>query len=186
MQFPYVTGNTVKFNLAAGMLRDFGITLEQVKLDIPELQSEEGEVVARNKAMQAFELLQKPVIISDDFWLIPGLNNFPGPYMKSINAWFTPEDWLRLTDPLEDRRIILRQVAVYQDVDGQKMFSVDVEGLLLHEIRGKSPFAHSSIMSFDGGKTSSAETHERANAESSVRNHHNVWHELGEWLVAKK
>lgn len=185
MQLPYVTGNSVKFNLAQSMLRDFGVTLEQIKLDIPEMQAEEGEPVARNKATQAFELLQKPVIVSDDFWLIPGLNNFPGPYMKSMNAWFTAKDWLRLTDPLQDRRIILRQVAVYQDATQQKLFSVDVEGMLLHEIRGTSPYAHSSIISFDGGKTSSAETHERNHSESSVRNHHNVWHELGLWLTKR-
>lgn len=186
MRLPYVTGNQIKFNLAADVLREFGVELEQIKLDITEIQSEDGEPVARNKAARAFEQLQKPLIVSDDFWLIPGLNNFPGPYMKSINTWFTPDDWLRLTEALTDRRIILRQVAVYQDAHQQKLFATDIEGMLLHEARGTSPYPHSTIVSFDGGKHSNAEMHQRGNGESGARHHHTTWHDLGAWLAAQE
>lgn len=186
MQLPYVTGSQIKFNLAADVLRDFGVDLEQIKLDITEIQSEDGEPVARDKAARAFEQLRKPLIVSDDFWLIPGLNNFPGPYMKSMNTWFTPEDWLRLTSTLTDRRIILRQVAVYQDARQQKLFSTDIEGTLLHAVRGDSPYPHSTIVSFDGGKRSNAEMHQRGNGESGALHHHTTWHELGAWLAIQK
>jgi XTP/dITP diphosphohydrolase len=183
MQLPYVTGNHIKFKLAATIMRDFGVELTQTKLDITEIQSEEGEIVARDKATRAFEQLQKPLVSSDDFWLIPGLNGFPGPYMKSINMWFTLEDWLRLTRDLTDRRIILRQVAVYQDAHQQKLFSADIEGTLLREARGSSPYPHSYITSFDGGAHSSAEIHQRDKSESSAAHHHNAWHDLGAWLA---
>jgi non-canonical purine NTP pyrophosphatase (RdgB/HAM1 family) len=185
MKLPYVTGNKIKFNLAQDIMREFDVALEQMQADITEIQNENGEVVARNKAEQAFHHFQKPIIVSDDFWLIPGLNGFPGPYMKSVNTWFTPEDWLRLTRDLTDRRIILRQVVVYQDAHGQKLFSADIEGTLLRETRGKSPYSHSYITSFDGGEHSSAEIHARDSAESSARHHHNAWHDLGAWLAVQ-
>jgi len=60
--------------------------------------------------------------------------------MKSINDWFTPEDWLRLTSDLTDRTIILRQIVVYQDKHGQQLFSVDIPGMLLREAQGTSPY----------------------------------------------
>jgi inosine/xanthosine triphosphate pyrophosphatase family protein len=111
--------------------------------------------------------------------MISGLNDFPGPYMKYMNDWFTTEDWLRLTSTLEDRRVILRQIVIYQTADEQQIFTVDIPGILLHEIRGSSPFTQSPLISFDGGKHSTAEYHEKG--ESASQHHHNPWHEFSEW-----
>lgn len=179
----FVTGNTVKFCFADEICKQFGITLEQVELDIPEIQSESGEPVARDKAVRAFEQLQKPVIVTDDSWVIPALKGFPGPYMKSMNMWFTPEDWLRLTSTLEDREIILRQIAVYQDEHEQVLFSVDIKATMLKETRGESKYPHNTFVSFDGVLTE-AEAH--AKGQSAAIGHHSAWHELAEWLKARE
>jgi len=176
----FVTGNEIKFRLADTVCRRFNVNLEQVALDIPEMQADDGEPVARDKALRAFELLQKPVVVTDDSWIIPGLNGFPGPYMKFMNNWFTPEDWLRLTGSLEDRRIILRQIAVYQDADQQKVFTVDIEGLLLDEIRGQSKYSHNTIFSMDNGEHSDAELDMLGKTGSDHRK--TVWHEVAAWI----
>jgi non-canonical purine NTP pyrophosphatase (RdgB/HAM1 family) len=175
----YVTGNGVKFHQADLVCQQAGIQLEQRKLDVTEIQAEDGETIARDKAAKAFALLQQPVVISDDTTSIPGLKGFPGPYMKYVNDWFTPEDWLRLTIDLDDRRIILRQVVVYQDEDGQEVFSVEIPGVLLKEIRGTSPYPHTSITSYDSGRHSNAEMYERG--ESASAHLPNVWHEFADW-----
>jgi len=179
----YVTGNAAKLRQAITTCEPLGISLEQAVLDIPEVQAEDGEPIARDKATKAFAQLQKPLIISDDNWLIPGLNNFPGPYMKSMNHWFSPEDWLHLTGNLADRTIILRQIVVYQDADTQKLFSVDITGTLLHEIRGESPHPHCTITSMDGGKTTMAEHHEKN--ESAVQQH-SAWHDFAAWYAQNR
>ncbi len=186
-KLPYVTGNHIKFNHATAACKPAGIELEQTLLDIVEIQSETGEPVAQDKAAKAFAALGKPLVVSDDCWMIPGLKNFPGPYMKSMNEWFTPEDWLRLTRELSNRTIILRQIVMYQDTHSQELFVVDIPGLLLHEIRGDSPdmrTTHSTIISFDGGKTSAAEHH--SSGESAAKHHHTAWHEFADWYVAEK
>lgn len=100
--------------------------------------------------------------------------------MKSVNLWFTPEDWLRLTLPLKDRRIILRQYAVYQDKDIQKVFVKELTGKIMTEIRGTSPYPHSTITSFDDGEHTDAQFHERG--ESAVQGLQTVWHEVAPWL----
>src|SRR4051812_20667131 len=147
----FATSSAIKHSVARDVLAHYDLTLLRQDLDVPEIQGEDGEVIARDKAEKAFQKLGKPVIITDDTWIIPGLNGFPGAYMKSMNEWLTPEDWLRLTDTLTDRRILLRQFAVYQDKDIQKVFIGDVAGMLLHEIRGKTKHPHCTIISFDGG-----------------------------------
>jgi inosine/xanthosine triphosphate pyrophosphatase family protein len=180
----YVTGNAVKFLQAQTVCEPLGITLRQTGLKIHEIQAENGEPVACDKASKAFADLQKPLVISDDSWNIPGLKGFPGPYMSSINKWFTPRDWLRLTNDLADRTIILHQIVVYQDDKVQKVFAVDMPGILLHEARGKSPYAHSTITSLDGGKHSDAEYHERN--ESATPTHRTAWHEFADWYQEKR
>ncbi len=160
------------------------INLQQTKLAIHEIQAETGELVARDKAAKAFAILNKPVVVSDDSWMIPGLNNFPGPYMKSMNDWFTPQDWLRLTSSLTDRRIILRQIVVYQDADGQQLFILDIPGILLHETRGVSAYAHATITSFDNGTTSNAEHHQEG--KSAAEKLRSPWHDFAAWYGKEK
>jgi inosine/xanthosine triphosphate pyrophosphatase family protein len=144
------------------------------------MQDEDEEVIARDKADKAYALLGEPLVVNDDTWIIPGLNGFPGPYMKSMNHWFTSEDFLRLTLPLADRRIILRQTTVYQDGDQQKVFVVDIEGTLLNEIRGESIHPHTAITTFDEEGRSMAEV--AASGESAIAHRHTTWHELAAWL----
>jgi non-canonical purine NTP pyrophosphatase (RdgB/HAM1 family) len=179
-QLLYVTGNEVKVRQADTICRPQGIELIPTKLEVTEIQAEEAEMIARDKAEKAYTQLQQPLIVSDDSWLIPGLKGFPGPYMHYINEWFELDDWLNLTKDLQDRRIILRQIVVYQDAAEQKLFSMDLDGILLREARGNALYNHTAIISFDGGKSSNAEYHERN--QSATKDLKNVWHEFSDWF----
>lgn len=182
----FVTGNEQKFRLAQHVCDQFGFEIEQeTSLDIPEIQDETGELIAKNKANAAFSQLQRPIVVTDDTWMIPGLKGFPGPYMKSMNHWFTAKDWLNLTRSLEDRTVILRQILVYQDEMEQVLFSVDIEGVLLTEARGTFSSAPSQeLVSFDNGKHSIAEIF--AAGKSSISERRTSWHKFAEWLAKKE
>ena len=180
MKLLFVTGNEVKFRGASNIAEKYGIALEQAEADITEVQSDSAQEIAEHKARQAFDILNKPLFVGDDGWIIPGLGGFPGPYMKYINEWLTPEDLLRLTAPLTDRRIILRQVITYQDEAQQKSFAVDIEGVLLPEIRGSHKYSHLTLTSFDG-KTSGAELVAMGKSYAGESSH-TAWDELFEWL----
>lgn len=176
----FVTGNDHKLRAARHVLQQFDIGVTQQALAIPEIQSEDGAEIVRDKAAKAYELLQKPLVVNDDTWNIPGLRGFPGPYMKDINQWFTAEDFLRLTLPLEDRRVFLCQYTVYQDEYGQHLFVAKIEGALLPAIHGAGGNPNDQIISFHDQGLSNAEVH--AQGKSSIAHRHTVWHELGEWL----
>lgn len=182
-ELTFVTGNDLKFKTASHHCAKHGITLTQQDIETVEIQAETGEPIARHKANEAFQKLQKPVLVSDDTWVIPALNGFPGPYMKSVNHWFTPQDWLNLTLPLKDREIILRQIAVYQDEMEQVVFTYDLRATLLKDIRGTHKFPHLTITSFDGGKRSAAEV--LAEGYSVIGDMQTVWDEVTSWLEAK-
>src|SRR5579859_1519227 len=101
----FSTGNATKYRLAAQTCEKNGIKLIQKHLYIDEIQGEEPKKIVLDKAAKAYATLKKPVVVSDDSWAFQGLKGFPGPYMSSINHWFAPEDFLRLTLPLADRSV---------------------------------------------------------------------------------
>jgi inosine/xanthosine triphosphate pyrophosphatase family protein len=138
LSLTFVTGNAQKFDIAVKVFAEHSIHLTQFEADNDEIQSEDTERIVRDKAQKAYEAVTGPVIINDDSWSIPGLGGFPGPYMRSIAHWFTAEDFLRLTLPLEDRRAILIQWIAYQDSLGQKLFKIEYDCEILKEIRGIS------------------------------------------------
>lgn len=181
--FSFVTSNDIKFQAAKFVLDTHGIIFDRQLIDFVEIQADDGESIARHKAEQAFAALQAPVVVTDDSWLIPGLNGFPGAYMHQVNDWFSADDWLRLTRDLVDRRMILRQIIVYQDVAGQQLFSSDIEALILHESRTSSGLKHFSIISFDGGRSSAAEVFEAG--ESAIKDLPNSWQAFSEWFIRR-
>ncbi len=132
----FVTGNAEKYDIARATFQKHNIVLQQADLQTDEIQSEDGDKIVIDKVQKAFERLNRPVVVNDDSWAFPGLGGFPGPYMRSMLHWLTTEDFLRLTQPLADRRIILSQRIAYQDADRQKIFIKEYVGTILTESTG--------------------------------------------------
>ncbi len=103
----FATTNSDKFNRTRSALTPHGIDLIQKKLELSEIQSFSGEEIAIDKATQAYNQLLSPVLVTDDSWEIPSLNNFPGTSMKQCNHYLTADDWLRLMSDSSDRRMYL-------------------------------------------------------------------------------
>ena len=154
------------------------------KLDIDEIQAENSEAVIARKAHDAFAYTRQPVVVSDDSWNIPGLRGFPGPYMKSIDHWFTPQDFINLTKPLSDRRIILVQLLAYQDANIQKIFRKEYTGTLLIEPRGNygRPLQKVVTMPGDDG-LSIAEVYDQAQSVHADREVDIGWRDLATWYL---
>ncbi len=182
----FATTNEDKFSSAHIALTERDIEIERKAAEVPEIQSENPEEVARDKADKIYTKLKHPVIISDDSWSFDGLNGFPGVYMHSMNAWFSAKDFLNLTRSLTNRGVTLTQTIVYQDEDGQKVFVGKIPGTLLTEARGETKHPSLSIISLDSDNGQSiAEAHANGTI-STKRATVQVWHEVAEWLDIHK
>lgn len=163
-----------------------GLSIEQRMLDIPEVQSEDAEEILRDKLYKAYAIVKSPVIVSDDTWEIPALNGFPGPYMKSINHWLSPEDYLRLTRPLEDRTIYLVQHLGFTDGTNVKIFVTKTKGTLLKEARGTYGAANHKLVSLDGDNgLSIAEIYDKG-LNQVKRYPAEIWHDFSAWFIARE
>jgi|SRR2546429_2070654 len=176
----FVTGNQNKFDTAQSLLGKSGISLEQAKLDISEIQGSSLEDVASDKAKKAFAVLKKPLFINDAGWLITALNGFPGPYMKYINEWFKSEDFINLMRPYRNREVILRDVIVYIDEHGTKTFIQDVKGTMLDEPQGRGTHPSDRVISLSDNGLSISEENDKG--VFFIAAEKKVWEEFAEWL----
>ena len=181
----FVTSNQEKIQIAQTVCNEAGIVVRPIDLDIDEIQGEDPEMIVRDKAKRAFEKLGEPLVVSDDSWHIRALNGFPGAYMRSVNFWFNPEDFIRLMKGVKDRRITLRQYLAYTDGNITVVFNNDIEGQMIDEVRGKSeksPNMSVTVLDSDNGKTI-AEVFEQG-VEAVVARYENrqdAWHGFVDW-----
>lgn len=109
----FVTGNSYKFAIAQKTLAGTDITLEQINLDTPEIQSTDVSEIAAFSAKWAAEKLGKPAAVTDAGYFIEALNGFPGPFVKYVNSWLTSDDYLKLMAGKRNRKIIAKVCLAY-------------------------------------------------------------------------
>ena len=109
----FVTGNELKFQVAAQALQGSGISLEQKSLPVPEIQSRHLEEIASWSADWACRQLSQSVVVTDAGFSIEALNGFPGPFIKFVNEWFSAEDYLSLMRDKPNRRVIAQDCLAY-------------------------------------------------------------------------
>lgn len=181
----FASGNPEKRAIAQHACDESDIKLECISLEIDEIQGEDAELIVRDKAKRAFEITGKPIVVSDDSWSIPALRGFPGPYMKSMNHWFTPEDFLKLMHGVSNRQVFLHQFLAYYDGSTFEVFTRDIPGVVTQTARGeggKAPWMKVVELDIDKGKTL-AEIFEQPEAALSKRyqERHDAWHDLIAW-----
>lgn len=178
------TGNAQKFSLGKLAFDKQGIDLEQVFVDIDEIQSEEPEVILADKARKAFDTVGAPVIVSDDSWSIPSLNGFPGAYMKSMNHWLTPNDFLNLMKGKDDRTVYLDQRLAYIDKEGIVTFNKRLTGKIVTSPKGETgpPIMRIVELEDDGMTISEAFDAGIANRKGIERD---AWKDAAAWFASR-
>lgn len=114
--------------------------------------------------------------------MIPVLNNFPGAFMKYTNDCFKPEDWLRLMNGLENRRVIMREVLVFINENQQKILFNDVEGKILHNASGVDGVSSDKVISFSSDGVSIASARDSGKITTAAKVGKTSYDLLGEWL----
>ncbi len=173
----YITSNQNKIAVAKKYLEPFGIVFRSRNLDLTEIQSHDIRQVVEGKAKEAFRIIKKPLFVNDHFWSIPALNGFPGAYMKHINGWFTPEDFLRLMKDKPNRDAILTEAVCYIDKNHLQTFTMQIKGTILEKPQGKGLPAL-TVISLSGDGQSIAKKLEK---DVSAAATHRIWGEFAEF-----
>jgi inosine/xanthosine triphosphate pyrophosphatase family protein len=177
----FVTTNIDKFNTAQINLQQYKVELLHETLEMTELQLSDGVAIVRNKVQQAYEYFKQPVLVNDDTWSIPALRGFPSTGMKLCNDFLLAEDWLRLMQGIDDRRVFLLSYFAYHDGVKIRTTLGKVEGYFLNRVRGehlKSPCLQ--VIAKAGSNISIAE--EIAIGQKVDKENEHFWKELAAQL----
>lgn len=174
----FVTENKPKFDNANILLKQYNLQVKQKKLPLIEIQTDSLEEIALHKARQAYGKVKGPLLVKDDGWYITALNGFPSVYMKYVNHWFGPEDYLRLIKPYKNREIIFKEALCYTDGKTFKIFFNTIKGTIVKKPKGKAvPSAMVSTFRKDG-KTMAECINEGIHFNDSEKS---VWHDFVKW-----
>ncbi|HJV32963.1 MAG TPA: non-canonical purine NTP pyrophosphatase [Patescibacteria group bacterium] len=136
MRVFFVTTNPVKIDSVVRVLNARGIGVEVKDLDIPEIQAETASEVAAAKALEAFRIVQAPVLVNDFAFHIDALNGWPGAYVKTESERLGLGMFLQMLRKPEgghlSHRGRLANALGYMDarLDAPKVFAREVPGTL--------------------------------------------------------
>ncbi|MGI0058418.1 MAG: RdgB/HAM1 family non-canonical purine NTP pyrophosphatase [Nitrosotalea sp.] len=132
----FASSNKHKFEEAKNITSEFGLKLKFLKSYLQEIQANTLEEIATHKAMQAFSIYSRPVIVEDAGLFIKSLGGFPGPYSSFVFDTIGNKGILRLVSVKRDA--IFRSVIAYcEKRNDVHLFSADVNGTISKKEQGK-------------------------------------------------
>lgn len=146
----YATGNKAKYESAKMIFKEYGIEIEQHKLDnLTEIQADDFEEVAIYSSKLAHEKLGGLVLKNDSGLVVPKLKNFPGVYTKFAEDTIGEEGMLKLMKDYtsdEDRYSYFVEILALTEEDGTtKTFKCITEGKFAFEASGSNGWGWDKI-----------------------------------------
>ena len=146
----FASSNENKFQEAERILSDLGVQINFYKTILEEIQSNDLNDIAEKKAINAYDLIQKPVIIEDDGLFINSLNGFPGPYSSYAYDTIGNKGIMNLLEKSQVRDANFVSIIAYCDNDyGVKLFESSIPGKISSVIE-KGGWGYDPIFIPDG------------------------------------
>lgn len=118
----FITTNKLKLAIANKALHKYGIEVENIGLETPELQAFSSKTIVEHSVKFAYDKLKQPVVKTDVEYCINSLKGFPGPYAKYIDKWLTAQDILNMMKDKKDRSMEIKEYLCYYDGKDLKTF----------------------------------------------------------------
>jgi len=139
----FVTGNEGKFLEVKYFIEKYepSLTVKMFNADLFEHQTIDQKQIAIDKAIQAWKMLKKPVLVDDAAIYFDKYPNFPGTITKFIFKGLGLEGILKLVE--DDNRATFLLYIAYADSDGQvELFEGTCKGKIITPFEKK---AHPSL-----------------------------------------
>ena len=146
----FASSNEHKFQEAERILANLGMQINLFKTTLEEIQSNNLNDIAEKKAINAYDLIQKPVIIEDDGLFINVLDGFPGPYSSYVYDTIGNKGIMDLLENSKVRDAKFVSIIAYCDSDCDvKLFESSIPGKISSVIE-KGGWGYDPIFIPDG------------------------------------
>ena len=162
----FITGNKEK---VAQLTRHFSLSLEHQALDLPEIQSLDVKEVANYKAMEAYKIVGKPIMVEDTALTFNAFGKLPGPFVKFFLETVGNEGMTKMLKNFDDRSALAEVCFAICDEDGVKLFHASIEGSIADSPRGEQGFGWDPIFIPKGYEKTWGEMTIEAQHQTSMR-----------------
>jgi len=147
----YVTGNWAKILSARQILEPLGFEVEQIKMEVPELQNDSIEEIAKFSAKWASDKLKCNVLKNDSGLCVDALKGFPGPYTHYVDDTINENGILKLMEGEENRKAEFVEVLAYCEYGKEPVvFKSITNGTIAKEKSGTYGWAYDFIFIPEG------------------------------------
>jgi non-canonical purine NTP pyrophosphatase (RdgB/HAM1 family) len=138
----FVTSNEEKYSMVSEVF-DSERNLERRDLDITEIQSLDAKAIVEDKAKNAYQKVEEPVIVDDFGFYFKDLERFPGPMIKHLMKEIGLKGLKKLEELTNGKCSMVCNVAYY---DGEDMEFAEgkLEGKM--DYRNANPDSKVSLM----------------------------------------
>lgn len=179
-----ITTNAGKFKIAQEIFAEYGIDINQLSIETPEIQSLDTREVVKYSAEFAAEKYKSTCLKSDVGYFIPALNNFPGALVKFANQSLTAENILAMMNGKSDRRIFLREcLALASPNKETKFFEIEIKAKIAEKPSKKDGSAFDKIVILPGFGSPKADYTPEENHEFFKRNL-DIYHQVAKFYKA--
>jgi non-canonical purine NTP pyrophosphatase (RdgB/HAM1 family) len=162
----FVSSNAGKAREVAAIL---GFALERLEADVPEIQALDVSEVVREKAIAAFALAGRPVLVEDTGLYIAALQGLPGALVKWFLATIGPAGICAMLPAGAPRTAFARTAVALHDGNDVTILSGQVPGEIVSSPRGTNGFGWDPIFLPDGASGTFAELSQREKNRFSMR-----------------
>lgn len=152
MKIRFITGNTGKFNEAQNLLPE----LEQLKIDLPEIQSLDASEIIEAKLDAAAQQVDGPIMVEDTSLYCNCINGLPGPMIKWFLESLGNDNLVDLIHKYNDHSAAVKTIIGLRIDNQNHFFEGNLEGSIVQP-RGTNGFGWCPIFQVKGMNKTYAE-----------------------------
>lgn len=162
----FITGNQ---NKADYLSKYLGYPVDYIKLDLDEIQSIDLNEIVEHKVRQAYDLIQKPVIVEDVALEFSALGGLPGPFIKFFVEKVPSEVICSMISTGLTRKATAKCVFGYFDGEELKLFEGSMDGKITKEPSGNNGFGWDKIFIPEGYKVTRASLNKKDDQKTYLK-----------------
>ncbi len=179
-----VTSNIGKFKEAELVLERYGVEIQHLAIEKPEIQADSIREISEHAAKVILKQHNKEILVEDAGLFIEALNGFPGPYSSYVMRTIGCQGILKLLKNETKRNAKFKAVLSYGTTEESVIsFKGEIKGIITHSIRGNSGFGFDPIFIPEGSNKTFAEMSISKKNEFSHRMR--ALKQFTEWYVKK-
>ncbi|WP_076587984.1 non-canonical purine NTP pyrophosphatase [Vibrio ostreicida] len=163
MKLRFITKNDCKIKEVGKLLSGSGVEVVAAKHSINEIQTDDVELLIKDKLLKAFKIVGRPVFVEHTGLYIDNLNEFPGGLTQIFWDKLKADKFTTLFGTGNNTKVIAKTIIGYCDSMKIHTFKGEINGKIAPEPKGDREFQWDCIFIPEGQHSTFSEMGDKKN-----------------------